>query len=116
MANLMKFRASPEFATYNKHFKNITSISLKGEPSLSDDQLRNRARLAHVRAMEFAGKDLHQDSTAFWGFLSSEKQLALFQMSCKLLGREDLIQFFKATTPSLYDEPKNFTEWLESKD
>lgn len=114
MANLMKFRASPVFATYNKHFKNIATMSIKGNSTLTDAQLRSRARMAHVRAMEFAGKDLYQDSTAIWGYTTSDVQLELFQLSCKLLGREDLVKFFKATTPGLYDESKSFVEWLES--
>lgn len=89
-------------------------MSIKGETSLTDDQLRSRARMAHVRAMEFAGKDLYQDSTAIWGHTTSEGQFELFQLSCKLLGKEDLVKFFKATTPGLYDEPKSFVDWLES--
>ena len=116
MANMVKLRASPVFVAYNKHFKNIATMSFKENPSLTDDQLRSRARMAHVRAMEFAGKDIYQDGTAIWAYSGSEVQLELFQLSCKLLGREDLLRFFKATTPVLYDEPKNFTEWLESKD
>jgi len=64
MTNLVKFRVSPGFMAYNKHFKNIVSMSIIGNPELKDDELRSRARLAHIRAMEYAGKDLYNDSTA----------------------------------------------------